>query len=294
MLNKGKDHNWMNVRAKIYRLDGTYVLSETTQPTAPWSNDKWFRDTLKVVDTEKVSPKKTDDKYRKQIEILNEQLRKYKSAAEEERLKRISEQRLKLEEQNKRLEAEGNAARANQSMKKTNEKMQDKIAELNELKTDLAEKEILIANINIDQKELTSVEKKQIEEDQKLLDQMNLVGTSRAIIVRGHPRRTLALRLGVKMTNSSRLNMKILEKTNQNKYKVELIDYDVIGVAAFGCDYHSNSIYAATFFSIHHNWLKVEGDVLGISEMGLKDRLDISEDDLLKFHLRILSQINSN
>lgn len=278
--------NWTKFRARIINKNGKFQLVQTNQETADWLSGDHFNNYSLKKHT-KLSLSENDyDKLVFGIGKLTENLEAYKIAAEKERIRRITQQRIMIAEKNKRIEAEENAKRAN-------EKTQNKTAENNQLKTELAEMELLLAKIRIEESELSKTEQKLIKESRKTLSEMNLIGTTRSIPVRGHPRRTLALRLGVLIPdNSTRLEMEFLETLQDNKFRVKFNGHSKTGVVALGLDLKTKTLYAATFYNERNDWFEAEQNITGLSEIGLKDRVDISLETLIQYHENILGKLS--
>lgn len=231
--------------------------------------------------------KSLSKKEKKPQSIIEQSLKK-------ERALRLKAQQENEDEKNKRIKAERDAADAKASARLASAREQDVIAENHELKNELAEKDLLVANIEAKQAEHSGFQEIKSDSNDAQLKKVDLIGSTRAIKVRGHPKRTLALRLGIVMPdNARRLNMKIVRHMSKNVYEVDFVDFSKNGLVALGVDEKADAIYASTFYNENENWFEMSLAVLGFKEIEIKDRTDISLDKLAQYHKQISAKLSS-
>ena len=241
-----------------------------------------------VVHTQNLNLEKSLSKQEKKPQSTIEQ------SLKKERALRLKAQQENEDEKNKRIKAERDAADAKASARLASAREQDVIAENHELKNELAEKDLLVANIEANQAEHSGFQDIKTDSSEAQLKKVDLIGSTRAIKVRGHPKRTLALRLGIVMPdNARRLNMKIVRHMSKNVYEVDFVDFAKNGLVALGVDEKADAIYASTFYNENENWFEVSLAVLGFKEIEIKDRTDISLDKLAQYHTQISARLSS-
>ena len=184
----------------------------------------------------------------------------------------------------------------NEKIKKLNDKNLDLEAENNNLKNENAEIILINAKLQAEFDDLSNVEKDVVLDETKILDEMKLDSTTQAVTVRGHPRRLLALRLGILLEeNRKRVEIKILKKRKLNLYEVEFIHFsNIIGIVALGFDKDKKSIYAKSFTNLNLNWFNDFKKITGLDEVSIKDRTDLGLTDLYKIFKEMSDYYNAN
>ena len=253
-----------------------------------FARDDVYEKIRHVVHAQNLNLKKSLSKQEKKPQSIIEQ------SLKKERELRLKAQQENEDEKNKRIKAERDAADAKALAKLASAREQDVIAENHELKNELAEKDLLVAKIEANQAEHSGFQEIKSDSNEAQLKKVDLIGSTRAIKVRGHPKRTLALRLGIVMPdNARRLNMKIVRHMSKNIYEVDFVDFSKNGLVALGVDEKADAIYASTFYNKNENWFEISSAVLGFKEIEVKDRTDISLDKLAQYYTQISARLSS-
>ena len=185
-----------------------------------------------------------------------------------------------LEEQQRRALAERDADRAIQLAKNASSRVQDMLAENHKLKTELADKTLELAKSQSEKNQRVRNPKIDNETDASNLDQMRLEGTTHAILVRGHARRVLALRIGIEMRkNQDRLNMKIIKRVDSTKYQVDFPSNSKSGYVVLGID---KAIFARTFHNTNdEKWFDAVKKETGKPDKYYKDNMGMTLSELV-------------
>ena len=272
IMSKGKYPNWGRIREKLIRLEGKNCKVRTSQSTTEWATSVWFSD---VDDGEQdLSPSRGVGQKTESMEDLKNKL-------SEER-----EKRQNVEAENYKLKSEvadkdGQLAETKKQLLKKEDDLQNEKAKNNELSTKLAEADLQISKL----KDSPELEQKQIKKDQEDLDGKNLVGGKRKIRVKGHPKNTLALRLGLLIEND-KLEVEITKSLGKGRFQVDFASGKT-GIVVLGYDSEKDKIYAKTFFNMNEDWFDAEQKIIGSNEAALKDRTDISLEKFLEWHKKI-------
>jgi hypothetical protein len=133
--------------------------------------------------------------------------------------------------------------------------------------------------------ELSKMEQKVVVEHGEKLDKQNIVGELIDFQCKGHPLKSLALRMGI--VHRGRLQLRVLKKIRRNLYEVELPGYkNQHASMALGFDSH-------TFFIMTVEWGQDSGDArnklkeLGYSETKLKSG-DYSLEELASIYKEVV------
>ena len=263
-ISKDKYPNYPEIKRKLEMLVGKPCILRTSQTTAPWPKKIWFSDVYLDDGRHDTRPKEGDDKKIEAIADLEAQLAKEKQ--------------------------EHNVTKQKHS--EASEQIQELVKEKDEVLDELNKKDKKISEHEFDLREQDKAREdedyKQRKQDEKALDDMKLRDTTQSVTVRGHTRRTLALRWRVVMSDKQkRLQMKIIKKVKENKYKCEVKQENKTkrGDVALGVD---GGIFAYTFLPLHEDWESCFKQVKGESEKAIKDRTDISFADLVKIHNEVM------
>lgn len=278
-MSKGKYPNWVRIREKLIMLEGKNCIVRTSQNTANWSTSIWFSDVS-------FSDVSLDDGEQDLLPIRGDE-------QETESVEELKNKILKLENQ---VQEQGDAIRQkDEQLLKKEDRLQDEMAKNNELSAKFAEADLQISKLqgvlHDLTKDLPEREQEQIKKDQEDLDKKNLVGGRRRIRVRGHPKNTLALRLGVIIENDN-LEVEIAKSLGEGRFQVHLVKYEKTGIVALGYDSKKDKIYAKTFFNMRADWFNAERKITGTNEAALKDRTDISLEKFLEYHHKILTYLS--
>lgn len=316
-LSKYKYPNHQELKRKCISLIGYPTVIRTSQNTANWSANEWFSDiSLDDQHSERLpksgsdqTTESYDDLMQKvnqmgqQLSSINDKWEQRDSQLKNEIINakdqeidalkaQLETERAKQREQR----AEANAKIANQQAdeaisiaKNANNRTEQFRDENERLKS---EKQALIDAIQNERARLSAREQKNINEDNEKLKKMpGLVGHEHSIKVVGHPKRTLALRAGVSLSERNRLKVKIIEQTDENCYRAELLEHNNQSViVALGLD-NRNGLYAATFKNIDSKWFDAEERVAGLNESILKNRLDITDEELITHHVNVNAEL---
>jgi hypothetical protein len=245
------------IKEKINILKGKSIQIRTSQNTGSWSSDTWFSD-LSLADTRVLDSggdvsDETSAQLQEKIIQANERTDK--------------ERELRIEASNR---AESYQAKYNEAS--------DKNIALEEKNTALEE----------DFDELSKMEQKVVVEHGEKLDKQNIVGELIDFQCKGHPLKSLALRMGI--VHRGRLQLRVLKKIRRNLYEVEIPGYkNQRASMALGFDSH-------TFFIMTVEWgqdsvgARNKLKELGYSETKLKSG-DYSLEELASIYKEVVSNL---
>ncbi len=238
------------IKEKIDILKDKSIQIRTSQNTGSWSSDTWFSD-LSLSDTEVLDSGR--DVSDETLAQLQEKIIQANNRADKE-----YELRVKASE------------RAESYQEKYNE-MSDQYTALEE-----------------DFDELSKMEQKVVVEHGEKLDKQNIVGELIDFQCKGHPLKSLALRMGI--VHRGRLQLRVLKKIRRNLYEVELPGYQNQRASmALGFDSH-------TFFIMTVEWgqdsvsARNKLKELGYSETKLKSG-DYPLEELADIHKKVMSNL---
>jgi hypothetical protein len=136
--------------------------------------------------------------------------------------------------------------------------------------------------------ELSKMEQKVVVENGEKLDKQNIVGELIDFQCKGHPLKSLALRMGI--VHRGRLQLRVLKKIRRNLYEVELPGYKNQSASmALGID-------SQTFFIMTVEWSQDSASArnklkeLGYSETKLKSG-DYSLEELASIYKKVVSNL---
>jgi hypothetical protein len=238
------------IKEKINILKGKSIQIRTSQNTGSWSSDTWFSD-LSLSDTEVLDSGR--DVSDETLAQLQEKIIQANNRADKE-----YELRVKASE------------RAESYQEKYNE-MSDQYTALEE-----------------DFDELSKMEQKVVVEHGEKLDKQSIAGELIDFQCKGHPLKSLALRMGI--VHRGRLQLRVLKKIRRNLYEVELPRYQNQRASmALGFDSH-------TFFIMTVEWSQDSVSArnklkeLGYSETKLKSG-DYPLEELADIHKKVVSNL---
>lgn len=281
------------IKQKCISLIGHPTVIRTSQNTANWSTSEWFSDiSLDDTNTGNLSITGSDkviedvDSLLNKIDAIVEQKVSASSQRTDDILKAqinsISQAQLEAaHERIRSLEAKINEMEANERTDKAINLAKSANKRASEAEEQLKEKEKLIEQLQEERQTLPIEQKKSSYEEQKALQQHHdsIIGNSHRIRVKGHPARTLLLRTGVKVRNDS-IDLKILEHLDGNAYVAEISGTTTKVILILGFN-DRNGLFAYTFKNIDHRWFEEEKRITGLNENILKNRLDITDEELL-------------
>jgi len=263
-----------NLKAKIETLKGKPILFRTSQNTSSWSTTEWFSD----INIDK-------NGFQKPQEVVPFSNLEFSEGDEpeptsnEELLNTISE----LEANNAELEAQ---------KKRDSEKIEDLKAKSNADAKQLADFQLEIAKLNAQLREeaeaLPQSTRRKIDADALKLEEMNLLGNEYNILVRGHPARELALRVGKDLPMGQKnIQILFLRHLNGNNYQVQLRQFDnVETIASIGFN-DSRRMYVASFRNMDPDYFSRFEDTMGEPEANFKDR-EMTNDKRIEIFRRVM------
>ena len=241
-----------------------------------------------------------DEKQRRAIaetqnaQAQQEQTRAERMADEQARRRQVAEAQVEAQK-SKRLKAEQEADEALSIAKSASARARKIDAENQDLgmnkkiQNELEEKARLLEVLDIEAQELPELSPAKKSHQPSAVSTLDLVGTSRLVRVAGHPRNTLALRLGIALPeHASRIDLTVLEDLGRDRYRVSFKHHNLTGVAVLGFDTERQKLFAKTFYHERSDWFDAENKVIGMSEAGLKDRSDITVDQFVEYHKQIV------
>ena len=263
------------IRKKIALLRDRYCIIRTSQNSGDWSEEVWF------------SEISIDGSYQGIEQPAHELENDFES---------IETLTGKLELANRTIaQQKGVIASQRKSLMAKDEKIQDEKAKSNELKNELAEKELenskLLAELNDEYNKLPHNQKNQIEEDAtQLLQILNVDDIHEFQIKRNsHPRRELAFRIGIALPETkSRVAMKVLKHFNKNNWICELIDYDKQAIVSIG---HGKGFYVKSFRNTKSSWFEAVEFTTKKPDEYFKDNLKLSLEELVEIHNKVCAKL---
>ncbi len=252
------------IKEKVNILKGKSIQIRTSQNTGSWSSDTWFSD-LSLADTTVLDS--GGDVSDETFIQLQEKVNQAEKKADEERKTRIQAEERADEERKTRIQASERA-----------ESFQAKYNEISDKYTTLEE----------EFDELSKMEQKVVVEHGEKLDKQNIVGEVIDFQCKGHPLKSLALRMGI--VHHGRLQLRVLKKIKRNLYEVELPKYNNQRASiALGFD-------SQTFFIMTVEWsqdlagARSKLEELGYNETKLKSG-DYSLEELASIYKEVVSNL---
>ena len=93
------------------------------------------------------------------------------------------------------------------------------------------------------------------------------------------------------VSENQRVNVKVIEHKDGNCFIAQLMDYqDCKVVVALGLG-KKTGLFAYTFQSTDPIWFEVEEQLTGLSEAVLKNRKDITDEELIAHHNKVKAEI---
>ena len=279
-MSKARYQNWKIIREKLVMLEGKNCLLRTSTNTTHLPSGVWFGDVSLDDGDQDLLPSRGDEQETEGVEELNNKILKLEN---------------QVQEQGDTIQEQGDEIRQkDEQLLKKEDDLQNEKAKNNELSTKFAEADLKISKLQgvLDNltKDSPELEQKQIKKDQEDLDGKNLVGGKRKIRVKGHPKNTLALRLGLLIEND-KLEVEITKSLGKGRFQVDFASGKT-GIVALGYDSEKDKIYAKTFFNMNEDWFDAEQKTIGSNEAALKDRTDIPLSKFLEYHHEIVAYLS--
>lgn len=246
-----------------------------------------------------------DEKQRRAIaenqkaQARQEQARAEREADEQARKRQVAEAQVEAQKR-RRAKAESDADEALSIAKSASSRAAKVHAENRELKSqnnrfqsELEAKKELIKVLDVEADEVPDLSPNNRVSVQRSL--RHLVGKGQSISVKGHARRVLALRLGIALPETAtRADVRILEDMrHRGRYRVEFARDGKTGIAVLDFDERRQQIFAKTFYNERSDWFQAEQAITGVTEAGLKDRYDLTLDQFVIYHEKIVQKLES-